>query len=359
MPPSPKTNATKFNFSNALLSWFDLHGRKNLPWQQPIEPYRVWLSEIMLQQTQVETVIPYFLNFINTYPNIQSLAKAKQDDVLHLWTGLGYYARARNLHACAQQVVSQFNGKFPNDIDDLKSLPGIGPSTAAAIASIAFGKPTAILDGNVKRVLTRFYAEEEWPGKTTVQNRLWAHADSLMPQKRCRDYTQAIMDLGATLCKRSKPNCTQCPMRSHCKAYELGTPTAYPARKPAKTKPTKHLQMLIIKNNEGHIFLEQRPPQGIWGGLWSLPELDSKQNPASYCLEHFGQTVEHHRLEEITHVFSHYTLKIQAHVFQLKSSTKDKLATIAEARPNLWFTPSSPQKIGLAAPVKKMLQQYE
>lgn len=345
--------ATKssFNFPNALLSWFDIHGRKNLPWQHPLEPYRVWLSEVMLQQTQVETVIPYFHQFVTQYPNIHALASANLDDVLHLWTGLGYYARARNLHACAQAISTQYRGIFPSNIETLKSLPGIGPSTAAAIASIAFEQPTAILDGNVKRVLTRFHAINEWPGTAPVHNKLWGLAQQHMPTKRCRDYTQAIMDLGATLCKRSKPDCERCPMVSQCQAYKLGTPTAFPVKKASKTKPTKHIQMLVIKNTEQYVLLEQRPTLGIWGGLWSLPELATDIDAAKHVQKTYGKAKQHADLDEITHVFSHYTLKIQPRVFTINKPRNE----IMESVQILWYNPHAPQKVGLAAPVKKLL----
>lgn len=340
-----------FHFSKALLAWFDVNGRKNLPWQHPLEPYRVWLSEVMLQQTQVETVIPYFQRFIAQYPNIHALAQASIDDVLHLWTGLGYYARARNLHACAQVISTTYAGVFPADLDTLKSLPGIGPSTAAAIASIAFEQPTAILDGNVKRVLTRFHAINEWPGTASVHAKLWELAQHHMPKKRCRDYTQAIMDLGATLCRRSKPECERCPMLSHCKAHKLGTPTAFPVKKASKTKPTKYIQMLIIRNREQNVLLEQRPMLGIWGGLWSLPELAIDEDASDYVDQHYGKAKQHGDLDEITHIFSHYTLKIQPKVFTVSTPRNE----IMESLSILWYNPRVPQKVGLAAPVKKLL----
>ena len=225
------------SFSKQLLKWYDVHGRKNLPWQHPITPYRVWLSEVMLQQTQVDTVIPYFEKFVNTYPDVQSLAAAPIDHVLHLWTGLGYYARARNLHKCAIAVCENYQGQFPADQNELASLPGIGRSTAAAIASIAFEQPTAILDGNVKRVLARQYAVEGWPGNKKVENQLWDIAEDYMPQTRCRDYTQAIMDLGATLCTRSKPQCLLCPVNQNCIAKQTGNPTDFPVKNQKKRNP--------------------------------------------------------------------------------------------------------------------------
>jgi len=252
----------RFVFSKALLTWFDKYGRKNLPWQKNINAYRVWVSEIMLQQTQVETVIPYYERFMQRFPTVSDLAKADIDEVLHLWTGLGYYARARNLHKCAITVSSEQSEKFPNTADELAELPGIGPSTAAAISSIAYQKPDAILDGNVKRVLTRFFAIEGWPGNKKVETELWKQAKALMPKTRCRDYTQAIMDLGATLCKRSKPDCENCPIASECQAKALGAQLEFPHKKPKKERPVKHCQMLLIQNPQGEIALYQRPPSG-------------------------------------------------------------------------------------------------
>ncbi|MFT7561417.1 MAG: A/G-specific adenine glycosylase [Flavobacteriales bacterium] len=344
-------SASDFDFATLLLNWFDQHGRKNLPWQKPLSAYRVWLSEVMLQQTQVDTVVPYFERFLKRFPKLEDLAKAEQDEVLHLWTGLGYYARARNLHKCAQIVQEQHNGQFPQTQEALEQLPGIGRSTAAAIASIAFGQASAILDGNVKRVLARFHAVEGWPGKAPVLKTLWHAAEEKMPSQRCGDYSQAIMDLGATLCTRSQPACERCPMNTGCSAYAQGRSTDYPNKKPKTHKPTKHCKMLIIYNPDGGIFLEQRPSNGIWGGLWSLPELEIDADESQYLAKRFGVTHKVLRLEQIKHVFSHYTLMIQPIKIQLKKTP----AQVSESETSLWYRIDSPQKIGLAAPVKKLL----
>ncbi len=344
----------KFNFSDALLTWFDQHGRKNLPWQDPITPYRVWLSEVMLQQTQVETVIPYFKRFLEHFPEINKMAEAPLDEILHLWTGLGYYARARNLHKCAQTIVSEFDGEFPSDIESLISLPGIGRSTACAIASIAFGQPTAIMDGNVKRVLTRFHAVGGWPGKPAVEKTLWVHAQDHMPEQRCGDYTQAIMDLGATLCTRSKPACLICPMQKHCKAYKTHTVDQYPEKKPKKTIPEKSTVMLLAQNSAGDVFLQQRPQQGIWGGLWSLPEFTSKEQALTYCNNSFGPASATQEWPAITHVFSHYKLHITPVHAQISNTT-----SLQEPASQLWYSADGTQKLGLAAPVKKLLQALQ
>lgn len=342
-----------FSFSNTLLRWFDEHGRKNLPWQHPIEPYRVWLSEVMLQQTQVETVIPYFQRFLKKFPTVKALAKAPVDDVLHLWTGLGYYARARNLHKCAQRVVAEHKSKFPSNVEQLIDLPGIGKSTACAIASIAFGKSTAILDGNVKRVLARFHAVEGWPGKPKVEKLLWQHADVHMPEKRCADYTQAIMDLGATLCTRSSPDCHNCPMQEHCAAYQGdNNVTDYPGKKPRKATPEKSTVMLIVRDKNDKILLEQRPPQGIWGGLWSFIEFENIDHALSHCAQ-LGKVSEHESWSEITHVFSHYKLKITPLLVTL-----NRKHSVAEDGKQ-WVTLKESLNCGLAAPVKRLIQSVQ
>ncbi|WP_045860991.1 A/G-specific adenine glycosylase [Teredinibacter purpureus] len=343
------------SFADKLLTWFDQFGRKNLPWQTPIHPYRVWVSEIMLQQTQVETVIPYFNRFMERFPTIELLAAAPQDDVLHLWTGLGYYARARNLHKCAQRVVEEFNGQMPKDATTLETLSGIGRSTAGAIASIAYKQPTAILDGNVKRVLARQYAVEGWPGKPAVMKVLWQHAETHMPTQRCRDYTQAIMDLGATLCVRSKPLCTKCPVSQSCAAAQQGNPQDYPGKKPKKTLPVKTVQMLLLRNADGHILLEQRPPTGIWGGLWSLPELALDKPFQDYTTEHVGDINTHTQWAKMRHTFSHYHLDIHPVIVEV-GPLRSK---VMENNRQLWYNLQKPQSLGLAAPVKKLLAQLD
>lgn len=339
-------------FAKRLLRWYDRHGRKNLPWQDPISPYRVWISEIMLQQTQVETVIPYFERFMARFPELPSLAQAPQDEVLHLWTGLGYYARARNLHRCAQVLIEQYQGDFPKDVEAISQLPGIGPSTAAAITSIAFNQPTAILDGNVKRVLARHRAIAGWPGQSAVAQQLWQAAHQSMAHERCRDYTQAIMDLGATLCTRARPQCEQCPISIDCLAYQQDAVALYPGKKPAKTKPIKSAYLLLVQAPEGEILLQQRPPQGIWGGLWCLPELPLSEPLEQHIALHFGQTQGIQPWQGWRHTFSHYHFDIQPVLVKLAQ----RPAAVAESN-NLWYNPKNPQAVGLAAPVKALLAQ--
>jgi A/G-specific adenine glycosylase len=261
-------------FQQAVLSWFEHQGRTNLPWQNPITPYRVWISEIMLQQTQVATVIPYFERFMQSFPCVESLANASVDDVLHHWTGLGYYARARNLHKTAQIIAFEHLQQFPDTVEALSALPGIGRSTAGAIRSIGFKKPAAILDGNVKRVLARFSATAGWPGKTAVHNQLWKIAEHYSPLERTEQYTQAMMDLGALVCTRSNPQCHQCPLESNCKAALRGEQSLFPGKKPKKAIPVRESIFLMLRSSKGDILLQQNPPAGLWGGLWVLPMID-------------------------------------------------------------------------------------
>ncbi|WP_327124598.1 A/G-specific adenine glycosylase [Nitrincola sp. A-D6] len=303
----------------------------------------------MLQQTQVKTVIPYFLRFMAEFPDVHALAEAPVDKVLHHWTGLGYYARARNLHKAAQIICQDFNGQFPDTQAALETLPGIGRSTAGAILSIALGKKAAILDGNVKRVLARYHAVQGWSGNAAVLKQLWALAEKHTPEQRNGDYTQAIMDLGATLCRRSKPDCAACPLNADCRALALGITDQLPTPKPRKSLPVKTVSLAIVRNSAGEIWLQQRPPTGIWGGLWSLPEIDDPGLPF---------ILPKHQPDEILavlkHSFSHYHLHITPQVYQLKNPEN----CVMEATNGLWYNIGQPQQaIGLAAPIKKLLQQ--
>ena len=353
------------NFSGRVLDWFDLHGRKHLPWQQDVTPYRVWVSEIMLQQTQVATVIPYFERFMQRYPTVQDLAAAAQDNVLHLWTGLGYYARARNLHKCAKTVVAEFGGEFPASVEQLQSLSGIGRSTAGAIASLSMGQKAAILDGNVKRVLARHFAVDGWPGTTAVLNKLWSIAEELTPDgdstseraaqggKRNlhSNYTQAMMDLGAMVCTRTKPACHSCPLMDSCLAFHQGNPADYPGKKPKQDKPVKAVQLLMVRNPQGEWLLEQRPASGIWGGLWSFPEVASDQDVTEFWQQTHGEELVHQETwDSFRHTFSHYHLDITPVVADIAISA----AQIGE-RAVYWYDVHAPASLGLAAPVKLLL----
>ncbi len=339
-------------FSSAVLDWYDRHGRHDLPWQQGITPYRVWVSEIMLQQTQVSTVLNYFDRFMEALPTLQALAEAPEDEVLHLWTGLGYYTRARNLQKTAKIVVADHDGEFPRDVEKLILLPGIGLSTAGAIASLSMGLRAPILDGNVKRVLARFTAQEGYPGEPRVAKQLWATAERFTPHSRVNNYTQAMMDLGATLCTRSKPSCLLCPLERACQAHMLGLETRYPIPKPRKTVPQKRTLMPMLANEDGAILLYRRPSSGLWGGLWSLPELDDFDDLQHLATQHALQLGEHHELPGLVHTFSHFQLSIEPWLVKVQESADH----VAEAD-WLWYNLATPPRLGLAAPVKKLLKR--
>lgn len=310
----------------------------------------------MLQQTQVQTVIPYFERFMKSFPTLETLAAAPLDDVLHHWSGLGYYARARNLHKTAQQIRDQHSSEFPDDLERLQQLPGIGRSTAGAILSLAFQQRQPILDGNVKRVLTRFHAIEGWPGKTEIQKTLWKIADQHTPGKEVAGYTQAIMDLGATLCTRSKPRCEECPVQIDCQARKTDRQKDFPYSKPKKTIPTKKKIFLILKNDQNEILLEKRPPSGIWGGLWSLPECDHEDDPAKVIEQRFAcKIVGQQTLETVRHTFSHFHLEITPQLIPVK----DHAAMIMESDETLWYNNTQVKHIGLAAPVANLLKKLE
>ena len=346
---------TNPSFSTKILSWFDVHGRTGLPWQQDINAYRVWVSEIMLQQTQVKTVIPYFEKFMQSFPTVQHLANAEQDEVLKHWSGLGYYARARNMHAAAKMVRDDFDGQFPEDIETIQHLKGIGRSTGAAILSIAHNKAEPILDGNVKRVLSRVFAVEGWSGKAIVLKKLWALAEQTTPNQRNADYTQAIMDLGATLCTRSKPRCEACPLSADCIANADGTQAEFPAKKPKKQIPEKQALMLIIQNEAQQVMMLKRPPVGIWGGLWCFPQFDTLHDADKWLYLYTGETTENgSKMEALSHTFSHFKLHIQP----LKIGLKHPIDTsVMEKQETLWYNIHTEFDGGLAAPVTTLLNK--
>jgi A/G-specific adenine glycosylase len=297
-------------FAARVIEWQRRAGRQDLPWQGTRDPYRIWLSEIMLQQTQVGTVIPYYRRFLERFPDVRALAGGSVDDVLQLWSGLGYYSRGRNLHLAACRVAERHAGAFPTARADLEALPGVGRSTAAAISVFSAGAREAILDGNVKRVLARCFAVEGFPGETAVQNRLWSLAQSLLPVEDIERYTQGLMDLGATLCTRTRPRCGTCPLANACEALRLGKVVHYPAPRPRRVLPHKTTVMLLLVR-DGRILLQKRPPAGIWGGLWSLPEFTSKKDALESCRMRLGVPVESQRtLQPLKHGFTHYSLTI-------------------------------------------------
>jgi len=341
---------TAGNFSQRVLDWYDQHGRKHLPWQQNITPYRVWISEIMLQQTQVKTVIPYFETFMERFPDVHALASAPVDDVLHLWSGLGYYSRARNLHKAACQVVDRFHGEFPQSVDQLTELPGIGRSTAGAIASISMGIRAPILDGNVKRVLARHHAIEGWPGQSAVANKLWDIAEHHTPDERLPQYTQAMMDLGAMICTRTRPTCHLCPLQESCMAHAIGDTAVYPGKKPKKTLPERQIRMLMVVNHVGEVLLQKRPSQGIWGGLWSFPEVGMDEKAATVV----GTAL--YGMETWTpfrHTFSHYHLDITP----VKAFTAHESHAFRDNNQWCWTSVTSMTPLGMPAPVMKLLGQ--
>jgi A/G-specific adenine glycosylase len=339
-------------FSTKLLEWYDHHGRHDLPWQTSGEPYQTWVSEIMLQQTRVTTVIPYFERFISRFPDIRSLANADIDQVLHHWSGLGYYARARNLHRAAGMIESEFDGRFPTAIEDVMRLPGIGRSTAAAILAQSLDQRHAILDGNVKRVLCRYAMIRGWPGSSETQRRLWTLSEQLTPQSRVRDYTQAVMDLGATLCTRNQPDCPTCPVNDDCLSYLNDAVAEYPAAKPARKMPVRKTNMLLIRNDKEQICLLQRPSTGLWGGLWSLPEFDG--DALDWARTRLGIRIETWPARPaFRHTFSHFHLDISVIPAKLARSQD---ARVMEADNIVWYNPAGKQELGLAAPVEKIIR---
>ncbi|RSZ55411.1 A/G-specific adenine glycosylase [Massilia atriviolacea] len=343
------------SFSAAVIDWQQSHGRHALPWQNTRDAYRIWLSEIMLQQTQVAAVLSYYARFLERFPTLHDLAAAPSEEVMAQWSGLGYYTRARNLHACAKRVVDEYGGIFPSDPALLADLPGIGRSTAAAISAFSSGTRAAILDGNVKRVFARVFGIDAFPGLKAVEDGLWQRAEALLPLEGIEAYTQGLMDLGATLCTRSKPDCTRCPLRGRCVAYASGRTAELPVRKPKKTIPEKQAALLVVIDS-GQVLLEQRAQSGIWGGLMSLPEVDGHALRGALAIEAvgpaasaFGMVEEVQALLPLVHVFTHYKLHIAP--YQVNLSQRAPLAA-----PYLWWDLARIDSAPLPAPVKKLLQ---
>jgi len=346
------------SFQKLILNWFDKHGRKHFPWQHNKTPYRVWISEIMLQQTQVNTVIPYYQTFMQHFPDLKSLANAPLDQVLHLWAGLGYYTRARNLHRAAKMVMEQFNGQFPDNLAAIQTLPGIGPSTAGAIFSIALNQPAAILDGNVKRVLARFQGiAQSIKDKNTVDE-LWKWAKHYIPSKRCADYTQAMMDIGATVCTRSNPQCNLCPLNKHCIAYHQNMTHLIPVKQATKTLPVRTATFLILQH-KGQVLLHKRPPMGIWGGLWSFPEIAGEpvnENIRTYCKQQLKLDVHpFNLLPSFRHTFSHYHLDIHPAIIPVKRLP----IRIMEDELQIWYNPDEPKSLGLPKPIQVIMRELK
>lgn len=344
---------TARTFQSKLLRWFDKAGRHDLPWQQNKTPYRVWVSEIMLQQTQVNTVIPYFNKFIKRFPTIKHLACAEQDEVFHYWSGLGFYARARNLHKTAKIVYENFNGRFPNTIEGLCELPGIGRSTAGAILSLASNISAPILDGNVKRVLTRVFMIEGYPEDTKPKKQLWQLAETLSPSDRCGDFNQAMMDLGATLCAKSSPSCQRCPFKTNCQAHLTDNIADFPFKKTKTKVPKRETYFLIFYNKHNEILLEKRPPTGIWGSLWSFPECNQPSQLQALVNSLYGVKVKNiETLPSFKHLFTHFELTIHPRLIFTQRGT-----VVMESNTKVWYNPNDALPGGIPKPVEKILQK--
>lgn len=337
-------------FSQQVVDWYQLHGRKTLPWQLNKTPYKVWVSEVMLQQTQVVTVIPYFEKFMASFPDIIALADADEDVVLHHWTGLGYYARARNLHKTAKIVRDQYGGVFPTSIDEVIALPGIGRSTAGAVLSLSLGQHHPILDGNVKRVLARYFMVEGWYGVKKVENQLWQLTEQLTPKDNVTEFNQAMMDLGASLCSRSKFDCEPCPLNSRCKAFNNAVVKQFPHSKPKKAVPKKACHQLIIQCDD-QVLMEKRPNSGIWGGLFSFFEFEQKSQLDAFLVQQGFELITK-EVEPFTHVFSHFELTINPHVLKV-----NKMPDVVNERQLVWYPLDQSIEVGLAAPTKKLVKQ--
>jgi A/G-specific adenine glycosylase len=336
----------------ALLDWWEGDGRKDLPWQQNPTPYRIWVSEIMLQQTQVGTVIGYYDRFMETFPDVQALARAELDSVLHLWSGLGYYARARNMHRAAGEIIERFNGELPSDFDALESLPGIGRSTAGAILALSADQRHPILDGNARRVLARLFGVAGWPGNTKVNRELWRLADACTPAHRVANYTQAIMDLGASVCTRRKAKCTVCPFNQFCIANQRDTVDQIPAPRPKRDRPQREVVLVMVVREDGAVLLEKRPSSGIWGGLWGFPETIEVDEVPAWCLAQVGIAPGQTKVRSLVrHGFTHFDLAITPVEVHIATPP----VRVMEGDRWLWYNLNQPPAVGLAAPVTRLL----
>ncbi len=343
-------------FAQQVLAWYERYGRKTLPWQQEKTPYTVWLSEIMLQQTQVATVIPYFQRFIARFPDIRALAAAPLDEVLHLWTGLGYYARARNLHKAAQTIANQHGGEFPTTFEAVTALPGVGRSTAGAVLSLSLGQHHPILDGNVKRVLARCYTVAGWPGKKEVEQQLWALSEQVTPALGVSQFNQAMMDLGAMVCTRSRPKCELCPLNNGCMAYANHSWANYPGKKPKQTLPEKSAWFLLLQRGN-EVWLQQRPATGLWGGLFCFPQFSSHDDVEPWLQQRGLKITDVQQLVSFRHTFSHFHLDIVPLWLALPTDAPHALHDACmEEKTGLWYNLAQPPAVGLAAPVERLLR---
>ena len=337
-------------FSTRLIHWHEINGRKDLPWQKRKTPYRVWVSEIMLQQTQVSTAIPYFEKFVKEIPDVKGLSEASLDLVLSLWSGLGYYARARNLHKSAKIINLEHGGKIPSTRDELMALPGVGRSTAGAILALGFNKKAPILDGNVKRVLARHFKIEGKLETSSKRKELWQISEDLLPDNKIEVYTQAIMDLGATLCIKSSPACNLCPLNQDCLAFKQDLVTVLPSKTKPKSKPTKKVVWLLPQGPSGEVLLEKRKPKGVWGGLWAFIEAEKKNELELELSRRFKtDCLNIKKLSKVKHSFSHYNLEAIPYLAKLESNKKYKNS--------VWVDYKNVESLGLPAPIKKTINQ--
>jgi A/G-specific adenine glycosylase len=342
-------------FAPRLLKWFSVQGRHTLPWQVNPTPYRVWISEVMLQQTQVATVIPYYARFMTRFPEIDALAAAPLDEVLHLWTGLGYYARARNLQACAKVLAAQYGGVFPNTLEEVMALPGIGRSTAGAILALSRGIRHPILDGNAKRVLARVFGIAGDPSSKPVLEALWQQADACTPRQEVAAYTQGIMDLGATVCTRTRPACTLCPMNTGCVAALEGRQMELPGRKLRRDRPSREATLLIAQigsNGSTAVLLERRPNSGLWGGLWSPPQFANEREALAWCTGEFGVAIESHALAPIDHAFTHFDLRLKPLLVRGNRNSE-----VLDGDDRLWYQLDAPPRVGLPQPILQLFER--
>ena len=346
------TTSFQRNLTRPLLQWWHKNGRKDLPWQESPSIYKTWVSEIMLQQTQVVTVIPYFKKFIKAFPTVTSLADATEDQVMSHWSGLGFYSRARNLHKSSKIIVDLYKGEIPKKLEELIALPGIGRSTAGAILSLSYIEPQPILDGNVKRVLTRFFNISGDLKLSKTNNKLWSLAIGCLPETDYSFYTQAIMDLGATICTSKKPQCVICPVKKNCIAFEKNLVSLLPTKTIKKKKPKQTVFFLILKDQDNNILLEKRDDKGIWGGLWSFPELDTNKNIEKWCnkVSQDIKNIEYGTI--IHHGFSHFDLEITPVVIDIKD-------TMSLEEHHGRFTKKQISKLGVPKPVKSLINQLK
>ena len=340
------------SFAARVIEWQKVSGRHDLPWQRTRDPYRIWLAEIMLQQTQVSAVVPYYRRFLDRFPDLASLAAAPEDDVLALWSGLGYYARARNLHSAARAIVETHAGVFPSAFDEIVALPGIGRSTAGAVAVFAFGVRHPILDGNVKRVFARAFGITGFPGEKKIETAMWARAEALLPSNNVETYTQGLMDLGAGVCTRGRPRCEVCPLHDDCVARRENRITLLPAPRPKRPLPEKSTVMLILQR-EREVLLEKRPAPGIWGGLWSFPEIaDLGDAPGALRMRFGAEVVSEGALPDVRHGFTHFALTITPALLRVT-----RLERRAQSPGHVWLTPADAINAAVPAPVREILRQ--